>query len=368
MIDELIKQDFDSFKSGIGDLPILYQCTSIEGIEGIRKYGASREYTGKNSNFYGQGAYTTFTLESTLDNAKGSIYGKYLVKFALAGGFKDFLFFDEEMNEKYNNGEPLEHQIERLCPPDIVNKLKTSGFFNVASEYRGKHHIVNKKLSAQGAKYFFEMLKGERLLDSELTPWQRSFGSRSMYNEKDLSRTKVKGYIFVGTNDGEVCVVRDYHSLVPIAYFDLNAGGDPYNDNEWIDILNQDTFDNISGSIDIGTHIRGEYPETPLNTKTICGYVLVKKNGKYNYVNAETMEELIPVFVDFATDFDPSTKIAKFVIDGQEYEYSAAGNFFIEDGVFTYSRDEFEEELRDNGILNEHVKKIKLLIERMGDL
>jgi hypothetical protein len=80
MIDELIKQDFDSFKDNIRDLPVLYQCTSKESVEGIKKYGASREFTGKNSNFYGQGAYTTFTLESSIDNSKGSIYGKYIIR------------------------------------------------------------------------------------------------------------------------------------------------------------------------------------------------------------------------------------------------------------------------------------------------
>ena len=94
MIDELITQDFDSFKSDIGNLPILYQCTSKESVEGIMKSGASREFTGKNSNFYGQGAYTTFTLESSIDNSKGSIYGKYIMKYALYGGFKNYLFFD----------------------------------------------------------------------------------------------------------------------------------------------------------------------------------------------------------------------------------------------------------------------------------
>lgn len=368
MLDELIKQDFDSFKKNIGNLPILYQCTSKEGIEGIKKYGTSREFTGKNSNFYGQGAYTTFTLESTLDNARGSVYGKYLVKFALDDGFKDFLFFDEEMNKKYNNDEPILKQIERLCPPDIVEKLKRSNFFSVVDEDRGNHPLFHKPYTAHSAKYFFEVLKGDRLPESELTPWQRQYGSRSIYDEKDLSRTKVKGYIFVGSNDGEVCVVRDYHSLVPIAYFDLNNGGDPRNDSEWVDILNQNTFNNISNSVDIGTHIRGEYPETHLNAKTICGYILVKKNGKYNYVDANTMEELLPVFADFATVFDESTGRAKFVIGSEEYEYSTKGNFFIEDGVFTYSRDEFEEELKDNGILNESIRKMKLLIERMGDL
>lgn len=368
MIDELIKQDFDSFKSDIGNLPILYQCTSKESVEGIKKNGASREFTGKNSNYYGQGAYTTFTLESSIENAKGSIYGKYIVKYALSGGFKNFLFFDEEMNEKYNNGEPIEQQIERLCPPDIVQKLNDRGFFEYTKSDRGNHYLFNKKLSAHCAKMFFEVLKGERLSDNELTPWQKQFGSRSIYNEKDISRTNVKGYIFIGVNDGEVCVVRDFNSLVPIAYFDLYAGGDPHNENEWIDILNQDAFNNISSSIDIGTYIRGKYPETPFNTKTICGYVLVKKDGKYNYIDVETMDELLPIPADNATDFNPDTFKAKFVINGNEYEYSKNGDVFIEDGCFTYDRDEFIDELMANNSLNESVNNVISLINRIKEL
>lgn len=367
MIDELIVKDFDTFKNEIGNLPEVYQCTTKEGLEGIRKYGTSREFTGKNSNFYGQGAYTTFTLRSTLDNVRGSIYGKCIIRFALNDGFKNFLFFDEEMNRKYNNGEPIEEQIKRLCPPDIVDMLNQRGFFQYCKENRGQHH-TGQLYTAHCAKMFFEILKGERLSERELTPWQKSYGSRSIYNEKDLSRTKVRGYIFVGGNDGEVAVIRDYDDLVPIAYCDLTAGDDPRSDSGWHDIFNKETFDNIAGSVDIGTHIRGKYPETPLNTKTICGFVLVKKGGKYNYVDAATMEELLPVSADFAADFDPQTGKAKFIIGGEEFEYSSKIKMFIEDGVFTYDRSEFEDLLRDNGVLNEGVIKAQLLIERMEDL
>jgi hypothetical protein len=180
----------------------------------------------------------------------------------------------------------------------------------------------------------------------------------------------VRGYVFVGSNDGEVCVVRDFHSLIPLKYFDPNRGTDPRdpNDSGWHDLFNQDTFHTIAGSVDVGVNIRGEYPETPLNTKTICGFVLVKKGGKYNYVDAATMEELLPVSADFAADFDPQTGKAKFIIGGEEFEYSSKIKMFIEDGVFTYDRSEFEDLLRDNGVLNEGVIKAQLLIERMEDL
>lgn len=370
MLDELIGQNFNDFKDKIQDLEVLYHCTDEIGAKGIVKTGASREFTGKNSNFYGQGFYTTFTLNSTMDNA-GGYYGKYIIKFGLDGGFKDFLFFDQEMNEKYNNGEPIEDQINRLCPKDIAEKLLRNGFYDAVNRDQGRHHLFNKPMSAGGAKMFFEILKGEKLGNKQLTPYQISKGCY-LFDEKDISRTKVRGYIFVGGNDGEVCVVRDFNSLVPLAYFDPNKGSDPRdpNDSGWIDVLDEETFNDIAGSVDIGTTIRGEYPETPLSTKTICGYVLVKGKpaGKYNYVNVKTMEELLPVPADNATDFDPTTEKAKFVIDGEEYEYSAKHNLFIEDGIFTYNRDEFIEELKDNNLLNENVKKIHSLINRINDL
>ena len=146
-------------------------------------------------------------------------------------------------------------------------KRKKYGFFDPYTGYRrdyGKHHLTGKPLTAAGAKQFFEALKGKRLSDNHLTPWQRERGCR-LFDELDISRTKVRGYIFVGSNDGEVCVVRDFHSLIPLKYFDPNTGTNPQdpNDSGWHDLFNQDTFHTIAGSMDVGVNIRGEYPETP---------------------------------------------------------------------------------------------------------
>lgn len=361
MIEELIAQDFETFKSGMNNLPILYHCTTKEGAEGIVTKGCTREFTGKNSNFYGQGFYTTFTLDSTLDNSQGYVYGKYIIKFVLNNGFKDFLFFDEEMNEKYNNGEDIRHQINRLCPPEVVNKLENGGFFNTLEIDYGQHKLLNKPLTAGYAKTFFEILKGERLSNDKLTPWQIENNCR-LFDEKLISQTKVRGYIFVGNNDGEVCVVRDFNDLIPIELYDPTTG-------EWTNILQKDLFDDISDNMDVGVNIRGEYPETSFNAKTICGYILVKgkPSGKYNYVKTDTLEELLPVPADYATDFDPETKMCKFIINGEQYIYSIENDMFYEDG-FAYDRDEFKEEMLGNNSLNENVNKIISLIERINSL
>lgn len=368
MVDEVINTDFETFKSDRGNLILLYHCTTKEGAEGIARNGATREFTGKNGNAYGQGFYTTFNLNSTLKFGYNSWhnYGKYIIQFGLVGGFKDFLIFDEEMNMKYNNGESIAHQVKRLCPPDVVKKLADHGFFSVIRHNYGNVPNVDKPLTAPMAGKFFNVLKGHCLSSSEMTPWQRQ-QQACLYDELDISKTKVRGYIFVGGHDGEVCVVRDFNSLVPLRMFDPSKGKNPENpkDGGWVDILKKDTFNDIGGQIDIATHIRGKYPETPLNAKTVCGYVLVKgrPHGKYNYINVKSNEELLPVPADNAIAFDPDTQRAKFIIMGDEYEYSVTKNVFIEDGVFTYTPEEFKEEMKDKLSVNESLNKIKKLIE-----
>lgn len=368
MIDEVINTDFETFRSDRGNLILLYHCTSKEGAEGIARDGATREFTGKNANAYGQGFYTTFNLNSTIKFGYNSWhnYGKYIIQFGLVGGFKDFLIFDKDMNRKYNNGEPIEHQIKRLCPPDVVKKLAAGHFFSTIRQDYGDVDEVGKPLTAPMAAKFFNILKGRFLQSSELTPWQKQQQS-ALYDELDISKTKVRGYIFVGGHDGEVCVVRDFNSLVPLRMFDPTKGKNPKNpkDSGWTDILKKNTFDDISGQIDVGTYIRGRYPETPLNAKTICGYILVKgrPHGKYNYLNVKTNKELLPVPADRAVAFDPDTRRAKFIIMGDEYEFSADKNVFIEDGVFIYTPEEFKKEMKDKLSVNESLNKIKKLIE-----
>ena len=258
--------------------------------------------------------------------------------------------------------------MKRLCPPEVVKKLADRHFFSTIRRDYGNVSDLGKPLTAPMAAKFFDVLKGNMLRSNELTPWQRQNGSY-LFDELDISKTKVRGYIFVGSHDGEVCVVRDFNSLVPLRMFDPEKGRNPKNphDSGWVDILKKNTFDDIGGQIDIGTHIRGRYPETPLNAKTVCGYVLVKgrPQGKYNYLNVRTNEELLPVPADRAIAFDPDTKRAKFIIMGDEYEYSADKNVFIEDGVFIYTPDEFREELKEKMSVNESLNKIKKLIRRI---
>lgn len=364
MIQEYTQTTFDDFRKNLRNTIKLYHCTTKEGAEGIIKNGTSIEYTGKNSNFYGQGFYTTYDLNSTLDNQKGNTYGKYLIEFALIDGFKNFIIFDKAMNDRYNGGKPVEEQIKELCPPEIVTKLKNRGYFRFVDQTYGKTWR-----SAPMARAFFVALRGNPLNKDNMAPWQQSSLWGGLSDESELAKTKVRGYVFWGGSDGKVCVVRDFSSLIPIKIWDPTKGKDPRNvrDSGWIGVLEQSTYNNITSNGTSGIEIRGMYPETPLNEKVICGYMLVKGKpaGKYNYVNMSTKKELLPVPANYATAFDPASETAKFTIGDSDYEYSAKNNVFIEDGCFVYSPEEFAAELKENGLLQESFNKMITLMKKI---
>lgn len=364
MVKEYTQSSYDDFSKNLRGTIKLYHCTTKEGVEGIIKNGTSIEYTGKNSNFYGQGFYTTFDLASTLDNQKGSIYGKYIIEFGLLDGFKNFLIFDKAMNDKFNEGKSIKKQITELCPTEIVEKLKKNNFFRLVDETYGKTWH-----SAPMARAFFVTLRGRQLTRDKMTPWQQEYSRGDLSDESEIAKTKVRGYVFWGSNDGKVCVVRDFSSLIPIRFWDPTKGKTPKNPKDigWTSILNQTTYDNITSNGTSGIEIRGTYPETPLNEKVICGYMLVKGKpaGKYNYVNMDTKKELLPVPADYATAFDPSSSTAKFTIGDSDYEYSAKNNVFIEDGCFVYTPEEFAAELKENGLIKESYDKMITLLKKL---
>ena len=347
----------------------LYQRTDSIGLKGISKNGASREFTGKNSNFYGQGAYTTFSLGATeVNKDKAGLYGRIVVKFKLLGGLKDFLIFDPVMNDYYNNGEPIEQQVRRLCPPDVIQKLERHGYFsNVLGHMppdmpRGGFlpdgsFTKKVKRTAPQARHFFTILMGNRIPYEKMTPAQKDMslkrGGLDLCDEIDIQKTKVRGYVFRGENDGDVCMVRNYAELLPVAYRDEQGN--------WHDIKDVDLENNIRNRADAAFNIQGHYPETPASEKVHCGFFLVKKNGKYNYVDMKTKKELLPVFADFAAPFNDITKIACFQIG--KHTFWTNGKTFSDEDSFSYdNQEEFIEMLREEGIINEsRIKTINLI-------
>lgn len=360
----------------------LYQLTDKGGMEGLVKYGPSREWTGKNSNFYGTGIYTNIDEKSMITNyhgAVGNVYGSYMMKYILKDGLKDFIVLDEDVRKKYHL-EPTYQVLARVLPEDVKRKLRSVAApregihggqislydalcnpksMRLSYSMHGADRGVNRFNTAAIARQLFLALQGNPIPESEKLPYQKG---RRIFDEKDLFRSGIRGFCFTGDNDGHVCVVRDFNSLIPYAYATtFDAQGNP----NWKVTLTDEKLKDYESYKDAAFAYKKDYNQTSRTEKEINGFTRVKNNGKFNYVNGQTKELLLPdgCWADQATPFDPVDGIATFYINGEE---------FVTDGeMFNYGgmpmdRDEFEETVKELGhpTLNEEkIRRINEIIE-----
>jgi hypothetical protein len=279
----------------------------------------------------------------------------------LIGGFEGFLIFDPDMAREVYGEWNVQKQIEELCPPEVVEVVKQSPVWQMAEtpeDQLEKCWKTGGPRTGPMAHAFFSALRGEMMRPEELTEFQRRRGAHQ-FKETLLIQTKIKGYIFQGENDGYVCFVRDFKSIVPVAY--------RTQDGNWHDALTEKNFNKIASSSDAAYSFGGKYPETNPNEKAIDGFIVVKKDGKYNYVNIANGEELLPVWADTAYAFDANEHEGRFVIGGNEF--TTNGKFFSDDDGFSYDKNEFIDELHDRGLMEESkVNKKPTLLESFNDM
>ena len=74
-----------------GDDFIVYHCAHEETLPSLFKFGFEAYFTARGvGNAYGRGVYTTFSLRSTVNNAKRGEYGRAILKCKIRS-FKNFL-------------------------------------------------------------------------------------------------------------------------------------------------------------------------------------------------------------------------------------------------------------------------------------
>ena len=315
--------DYKEFTRNLGNSVRLWHVTKKQSWKALVETGFDGEFMAENSAIYGRGAYTTFDLKSSINNSRyqSGIYGNVIIECALIDGFKDFLFFDEAMNQKYNRGKPMEEQLRQLLPKEMFERVMNSR--EIGDILHVPHHTSYGNNNHGAGVRTAPRLTA--LLDV-IAPWSRNYRSNgSSYRIDDfLVKTKIRGYIFRGNNDGNVAVVRDMKSLIPVRVsFDHG--------NTWKDIHSEENFNKITRSGDAVFKYQGKYPQTPMNEKAVCGYIRVKKDGKYNYVNVEDDSEILPVWADKALPFDPISKTGTFTINGEEFKTNGT-NFFTKYG------------------------------------
>ena len=266
-------------------------------VRGLMKYGFSREYTSSNGgNMYGPGVYSVFDLGST----EGKGYGTIIVKLYLLGGLKGFLIFNKDKaREVYGRGWRIEDQIRNLCPEHIADRLLSRHHFGMG-EYMGDR-------SAQYAKVFCDVIG------------------------YDINKTKIRGFVFTGGHDGNVCVIRDFSDAIPYSY--STDGG-----KTWTRGITKELIYRAGHNIDVDAQLKnvqdgnGKQMFDDVADRSINGYVLVYKNDKCNYYEVATNKMISNVWFDFGGNFNEEGR-ASVIYNGEKYYIYKGedGKFWVDD-------------------------------------
>nr|DAL46817.1 MAG TPA_asm: hypothetical protein [Caudoviricetes sp.] len=314
----------------------LYHATSSAGKTGITTNGASRLMTGSNSNFYGPGVYTNLDLGDAIGGT--SIYGDYIVKFVLKGGFKDFLIFDKDFNQRHGTGESIKDQLKRIAPEilDYMQKNFDRRTYNYILHWSGD------SMRAPGG------VRGNDRGFRSAGQVRAFLGTPVSYRQKGdcyvpdsmLKASNIRGYIFRGSGDGRVVVVRNFTDVMPVAWTTAQDAEAYFNGDRKRNIwrqINQKSFEKLNQKHDAYEEYSAKYPKIDKRESNSAGFVRVPKGGKYNFIDPDTHEEIFPFDFDNATNFSPTSREATVEILGDEYTlYSNM------DKVITVEKDEFD--------------------------
>lgn len=337
-IDEVFtNKDRKGFMGDVhgGKYVFIYSAAFKDKVKSLMKNGLSPEFLGTNprdtSIYYGIGGYACYSLEGARGNL--GTYGDTIIKYALKGGFKNFLIFDGKARAKYDPGSTVYDEIVRLVPKkyiDVLDKYIRRDYA-LGDYYRNKGiHYYDTTPSAPHssgplAKVFYEALKGGE---------KGKINYATYYAEQAIAESKVRGYMFNGNINHDTIVVRDYNSLIPVGF--STDGGRTWHDNTELD---DETFDKLNKNVYPYYQYRGEYEDVGITDHPSCGFSLVKGKKGYNYMDIYTHHHLLPIDVDSAEAFDPRSHTAQFTFCGIVFQIRAEGmncqvSYQGEDGYF----------------------------------
>lgn len=314
----------------------LYHATSSAGKTGITTNGASRVMTGSNSNFYGPGVYTNWDLGDAIGGTR--IYGGYIVKFVLKDGFKDFLIFDKDFNQRHGTGESIKDQLKRIAP-EILDYMQKN--FDRRT-YNYVIHWSSDSMRAPGG------VRGNDRGFRSAGQVRAFLGTPVSYRQKGdcyvpdsmLKASNIRGYIFRGSGDGRVVVVRNFTDVMPVAWTTAQDAEAYFNGDRKRNIwrqINQKSFEKLNQKHDAYEEYSSKYPNIDKRESNSAGFVRVPKGGKYNFIDPDTHKEIFPFDFDNATNFSPTSREATVEILGDEYTlYSNL------DKVITVEKDEID--------------------------
>lgn len=286
LLKEDINVSYSDLKNNKHNLPIVYQCAFRDRVASIFRSGYSREYAGSaGGNFYCTGVYSTFNLQSTIENVKtkSDLYGNTIIKMGIKS-YERFFILNRYLAKKvYGDNFTPEKQLEILFAnhQDKLNQIKQS---------RAYQSIININTT-------YTSVNVQALLDE--------LGGMCCRCDPYLDLYDIRGFIFHGRNDGYVAIIRDFKAIVPLAYSIDEA-------KTWKnDLFTKETYDKTANDYDPIIFL-GYDAKDYINPKTyrmINEYMRVQRKNDRKYNLLDTKKKFIsPVWFDKLSPMGDSGK------------------------------------------------------------
>ena len=339
-----------------GGMTTIYRCAHASQIKNIFKNGYSRAFCASNDgSWYGDGVYCNVKLSQaiigckTLDPSReeGRKYGSTIISNKLIGGFKRFLIFDEEIARKiYGARWKIEDQVKQL--------------FNQSDAERVWKDMLYIMSISSSAKQLYHGRTAQLLQD--MFHNRRGRISRFEY-DKIFKANNIRGAIYTGGNDGLCAVVYDFSAVIPFAITTDYA-------KTWKKLFNMEEFEHrMATKIDVNQRFDGKYKKVfpPVATvdsegNTTSLSLVLKFNGKYNYIDPKTGEEILPIDFDSLTAFNKEDGTCQAEYRGRVFNICIEGFENPEDGEW-YEWESFDEALS----LTESSNVIRMILREAID-
>lgn len=318
-INEFLDVDYKQLKDNGGGLPIVYQLAFRDRLKSIFKNGFSREFAASaGGNFYCTGLYTTFNLHSTIENSKtkASLYGDAIIKMGIKSYDRFFICNKHIAKKVYGANYRPEDQLKILFEnyPQILKKIESSPLYSQVIQ------TVSSR-TAMNVVAFLELL-----------------GGMHCKADNNLNELDIRGFVFHGSNDGDVAIIRDFKAIVPLAY-SLDNGQTWEND-----LFTEKTYQNTAQDYDPIIFLGKDSSKyiDPKNYRMINGYMKVqlKSNHLFNFLDKDK-KILSPIWFKKASDMDENQMA--FVMSTDDETFYVGPNGYYESESDDYPFMTFDE-------------------------
>lgn len=295
-------------------------------IDSIFKHGYSRQFLGDNEGTdYGDGVYCNIRISDALTRYRNTP-NACLLKCEILGGLSRYLIFYGELAEKVHGSQNLKDQVYKLFGEDADKVWRD--FTNIMkNDPDARQHMHGRTAE------LLQVLLSPRRINKLKGLVPQSDRNRNFRKEYEFLFKKhgIQGAIYQGIKDGLCVVVYDFGTCIPVEY-SVDAG------RTW----HRKKYEGVKVDVIKRYGLKYTSIEHPIKVDIGDGSEVAfskvrKKNGKYNYLEVYSGEEISPIDFDSVTLLNPNNGEFSLEYNGEHFDACLAGFYDSNDEGHDFS-------------------------------